>query len=259
MRAKYFNYRRPPRHADNSWRWFFGKLNKLTGILTVVFTLTLALATVLLWLATRELVKGAEDTAERQLRAYVYIISNDLYLMNNPNGSTTVTIKPILKVFGLTPAASIVPVWYVLTEPVPSSMTFSSPNLTPESILAAAHDVSNVVETPGQDPAPTLPGKSITLEKDDIEALKQGHKTLLVYGSISYEDVFGIARWTNVCWIMNWSDVTTNNFNLCLIYNDADWSRHPKNNTMTLPISPVTIDTGTTSMRSVIWRHQHGH
>jgi hypothetical protein len=116
MRAKYFNYRRPPRHADNSWRWFFDKLNKLTGILTVVFTLILALATVLLWQATRDLVRGAEDTAERQLRAYVYIISNDISLMNNPNGSTTVTIKPILKVFGLTPAASIVPVWYVLTE-----------------------------------------------------------------------------------------------------------------------------------------------
>src|SRR6187431_2243000 len=36
-----------------------------------VFTIVLAFATGLLWKATRELVRGAEKTAERQLRAYV--------------------------------------------------------------------------------------------------------------------------------------------------------------------------------------------
>ena len=112
------------------WRWLFDKLNELTGVLTLVFTLIVATATVGLWRATRDLVVDAEDTARQQLRAYLYVNAKDNELVNNANGSSTVTIKPILKVFGLTPAASIVPVWYVMTEPVPSSMTFSSPTMT---------------------------------------------------------------------------------------------------------------------------------
>jgi hypothetical protein len=239
MRAKYFNYRRPPRPADNSWHWFLAKPNELTGILTVAVTLILALATVMLWLATRTLVIDAEDTAKRQLRAYLYITPNDFKLMNSPDGSTTVTVKPSLKVFGLTPVTSIVPVWYVMLQEVPSSIAMPSPNLIPESWLATAHDVSNLVENPTQDMP--IPGKSITLQKDDIEALKQGHKLLNAYGTISYEDVFGIARWTNFCWVSDWNDIITNNFHLCLIYNDTDWGRPAKNNIMTLPIAPITI------------------
>jgi hypothetical protein len=221
------------------WRWLFNNLTELTGMLTLIFTLVLAGATIMLWLATRDLVVDAKDTAQRQLRAYLYIAANDLGLINNPDGSSTVTIKPSLKVFGLTPATSIVPVWHVMTVPVPGSMTISSPNLTPESVLEAVHDVSNLVENPSQDMA--LLGKGIKLEKDDIEAIKQKHKMLFVYGTISYDDVFGVTRWTNFCWIMDWNDIITNNFNLCPIYNDADWGRSTKNNSMTLPITPITI------------------
>lgn len=36
-----------------------------------IVEILLAVATVLLWIATRELVRGAEKTAERQLRAYI--------------------------------------------------------------------------------------------------------------------------------------------------------------------------------------------
>jgi hypothetical protein len=43
-----------------------------TGWLTI-FTLGLAIYTARLWGATRRLVEGAEDTAERQLRAYVFV------------------------------------------------------------------------------------------------------------------------------------------------------------------------------------------
>ncbi len=175
MRAKYFNYRRPTRPAGNSWRSLFDKLNELTGILTLAVTLVLAMATVGLWVATRELVKGAEDTAERQLRAYLYVNANDYNLVNNRDGSSIVTIKPSLKVFGLTPATSIIPTWYAILQPVPSQISFSGPILIPESWLGQVHDdIGSLVENPTQDMP--LAGKSITLKKDDIEALNQGIK-----------------------------------------------------------------------------------
>jgi hypothetical protein len=44
-------------------------------VVLAILTLTLALGTFGLWLATRRLVRGAEDTAERQLRAYVLFAS----------------------------------------------------------------------------------------------------------------------------------------------------------------------------------------
>src|SRR5262245_19756779 len=37
------------------------------------FTVILAVATIFLWIATRDLVREAEDTAKRQLRAYVFV------------------------------------------------------------------------------------------------------------------------------------------------------------------------------------------
>jgi hypothetical protein len=42
------------------------------GPITAVFTVLLGLATIFLWLATRDLVDGAERTSRRQLRAYVF-------------------------------------------------------------------------------------------------------------------------------------------------------------------------------------------
>ena len=242
MRAKYFNYRRPPRSADNSWRWFFAKLrwsfaklNELTGM----FTLILAMATIGLWLATRNLVVDAEDTAKRQLRAYLYIAAGDFLLASNPDGSSTLTIKPVLKIFGFTPITSIVPIWYVTLQQVPTSISMPYPTLISELALSATRDIANVVENPPQDMS--LAVKNITLQKDDIEALKQKHKALVIFGSVSYEDVFGSARWTNFCWISDWNDIITNNFNLCPIYNNTDWGRSLKNNTMTLTIAPATI------------------
>jgi hypothetical protein len=41
--------------------------------ITAFFTLVLGISTVALWWSTRDLVQGANKTAERELRAYVYL------------------------------------------------------------------------------------------------------------------------------------------------------------------------------------------
>ena len=62
---------RPSREANLMMRDFF-KFN-LPQALLVLFTFIAGLAAVAAWLATRDLVAGAGTTAERQLRAYVFV------------------------------------------------------------------------------------------------------------------------------------------------------------------------------------------
>ena len=62
----------PDNGGTEFWPPFFGYRLKVTDTLIVAFTAALFFATWLLWSATKSLVVGAERTAERQLRAYVY-------------------------------------------------------------------------------------------------------------------------------------------------------------------------------------------
>jgi hypothetical protein len=57
-----------------TWEWLDAE--KIIAIFTVI----LGMATGFLWLATKNLVIGAEDTAERQLRAYVSISPSGVVL-----------------------------------------------------------------------------------------------------------------------------------------------------------------------------------
>ncbi len=60
------------------WSPFWGYRLKVTDTLLVAFTFLLFVATFALWLATRRLVKGADKTAESQLRAYISITPKDV-------------------------------------------------------------------------------------------------------------------------------------------------------------------------------------
>lgn len=73
-------------------------LKRLCEPLTFV-TLLLFCATFALYWATRELVRGTEETAERQLRAYVGTISNI--------GMSADGTRLMLDNFGLTPATDV--------------------------------------------------------------------------------------------------------------------------------------------------------
>src|SRR5689334_22225826 len=59
---------------DSSEFWLvMGHRLKITDTLVVLLTFLLAGGTFLLWLATQRLVQSAEETARRQLRAYMAI------------------------------------------------------------------------------------------------------------------------------------------------------------------------------------------
>jgi hypothetical protein len=57
---------------------FFNLAEKYSGVFLVIVTAILVIVTGFLWQATRNLVRGAEETAERQLRAYVSVSSAEV-------------------------------------------------------------------------------------------------------------------------------------------------------------------------------------
>ena len=63
--------RNPEEQGTEFWPPLFGYRLKVTDTLLALFTAALFVVTLFLWLATRNLVRGADDTSQRQLRAYV--------------------------------------------------------------------------------------------------------------------------------------------------------------------------------------------
>src|SRR5262245_42063031 len=60
------------------WPPIWGYSLKVSDTFVAAFTLLLFLATFALWYSTKKLVDGASQTAERQLRAYVYVVKTKI-------------------------------------------------------------------------------------------------------------------------------------------------------------------------------------
>lgn len=142
------------------------------------FTGLLTLVTFFLWLATRDLVKGAEATAERQLRAYLHVKSahgsfdkNDVFWA-----------KIIVQNAGQTPAYDVVE-WVgivgALSSQVPNIQRPSDTLKKARSILGPQHHMEVMIEFAG--------GSMCAHNK---EKLIQGDANIYVWGEISYRDVF---------------------------------------------------------------------
>jgi hypothetical protein len=187
------------------------------NLLLLVFTFVLAFSTLGLWLATRNLVLDAENTAERQLRSYIYIGPFDVDLKSNADGSSTVTINPSLRVFGITPAAWVSPAWDLKIVPAWPAGQFPTLPITANRI--------DLVVVPPQD-YHRMGKKDVTLQKIDIQSLENKTKTLLAFGRITYTDVFEKIRWTDFCAAIEWQDAKPNNAALCPGHNAADWTGH---------------------------------
>ncbi len=88
------------------WMPFRGYRFKITDSIIAAFTVLLFLATLALWWSTRALVKGADETAKRQLRAYVGIENGHLACEVFKD---QIRAKPVLRIknVGQTPAYEV--------------------------------------------------------------------------------------------------------------------------------------------------------
>jgi hypothetical protein len=79
----------------------------ITAAATVVLaclTFILAFGTIFLWIATRKLVRGAEKNSERQLRAYISIVSGDV---GSAEINGAISTPPSMIAIGKRPASVI--------------------------------------------------------------------------------------------------------------------------------------------------------
>ena len=151
-----------------------------------VGTVVLAFATAFLFIATRDLVKGAEQASRQQLRAYVHITSAKVANFTSNNGATfTISVRN----FGQTPAYRA-NIWLsVDTVPFPADITLLPKNKTPR--------VKNGCIGPGAEQ--TLTARSASFSPTVIADLTAGAKATYVHGVIEYQDTFGAHRATNFC------------------------------------------------------------
>lgn len=152
------------------------------------FTVILAAATALLYFATRDLVRGADKTAERQLRAYVHTAESTVTNISTGNGNVTFTIR--IKNFGQTPAHKLSVLVAVELAPFPTDVS----TLTKPS----TESLKNITLGPTAENTITMTRAPFSqTEIADMAA----RKALYVYGTIRYEDAFGESRSTKFCLI----------------------------------------------------------
>lgn len=163
-------------------------------VIIAAFTTILGFSTVFLWRATRRLVLGAEDTARRQLRPYVFLDpQKEMTFVRHPSTDHTVEIEIHVKNLGLTPAHDVVGISWVALErwPLPEGFSFEGP-------MIEDHPVTRSV-IPPNGTAHYHTGSARPMTPAEMAAIDSGELRLYVYGHIHYTDSFGRPHWTNFC------------------------------------------------------------
>lgn len=179
-----------------------------------LFTIILAISTIGLWIKTDRLAKGAEETAERQLRAYIGVESvafeaPDLRLGDYaPQDRNSVGVPcrnfacVTIRNFGQTPALSVQTFIYLAT-------TGFATRLPIEFLRANDADVVDAEDTRETRDIPMLqrsqPYKA-RLAVWDLTDVRRAHlktATLYIFGRTYYRDAFDRPRRTTFCYVWN--------------------------------------------------------
>jgi hypothetical protein len=144
------------------------------------FTVCLAFATIFLYFATRELVEGADKTAEKQLRAYVSLQSMEATIYPFEQGGYVVFAHTEARNFGQTPAYGMT-IQANATVDVPTAIPFddSQGNAKSAGAMTAFKDVGFQISQT----------QKITAE--DAQAIRDQKKIIFFWGAIKYRDAFG--------------------------------------------------------------------
>lgn len=157
------------------------------------FTGLLFIATVLLWWSTRCLVIGTEKTAQKQLRAYVFLDPvKEMTFVSKPSTSSTIEIEIHVKNVGLTPAHDVLCESWVTLDvwPLPSTFNFfDQKSVEPKS--------RHIIPPGGIKHYHT--GSSRSLNDKELADVHNDKLRVYIYGRITYKDSFGNLYYTNFC------------------------------------------------------------
>lgn len=154
-----------------------------------VITFFLALFTAKLWKSTGDLAKGAEDTAKRQLRAYLSAQPNYIFSFDS---TKLVEIKFTIVNHGQTPASQVQSAGFIDIFPYPLPSNYPLPNLPIVSKSKSVIHPNEVFHTH------VFAGRLFTT--NEIDQSVQGTQfRIYVFGKVNYVDAFGENRETIFC------------------------------------------------------------
>jgi hypothetical protein len=168
------------------WPPLLGYRLKITDTLVAAFTALLFFATLALWWSTRSLVRGAEETAQRQLRAYVFVETASITHVDDNEGvpEAIVTIKN----FGQTPAYRLVNLTSLALCRYPAPPHIAS---AMEQDMLAGITASTDMGPGHFQHAPVSNGIGRSFTEDEMQGLASGKYVIYVYGRVRYVDAFG--------------------------------------------------------------------
>jgi hypothetical protein len=148
---------------------------KITDSLLVLFTFTL-------WLATRDLVTGAKDTAERQLRVYVFVKEA---FIRNLDGPDAPTVHIYIINFGQTPAYKF--------RMSGALKYFSFPHTEFSRDPTGDQRILETILPPGGQLA-YVQDMQVVITPEIKAALKAGQTAIYAFGEVTYIDIFKNTR-----------------------------------------------------------------
>jgi hypothetical protein len=157
-----------------------------------VATLVLACGTLALWWATRRLVLGADATAERQLRSYLFVaVHVENGILATPSGNAQSQIMVRVTNHGSTPAQliKIRALAQVLERP-PTDLPEGLEDEIPSGVVIGPQYIE-------QQPV------VVRVSSDDLAEMERGNRAIYCFGRVEYEDVLGIRRQTGFCWTLD--------------------------------------------------------
>jgi hypothetical protein len=152
-------------------------------------------ATMGLWFATWQLVKGADRTAERQLRAYISVEPGDVFWQNGKR-KVRFEFRPVLINNGTTPAKEVT---------VVSNIWITAPNIATNfnyNLVRVSNPLASVVSIGSQKSKfhSAVFFRKVTLA--EAKALLKGAATFHIFGKVEYMDIFDKKRTTNFSFLI---------------------------------------------------------
>lgn len=195
------NQKQPTKKIDFGIKgWFISNekwLNALSTLFIAIFTILLAFSTIALYCATRNLVEGANDTAAKQLRAYVGIDETFFELTDKAYVTT------VVKNYGATPASDVSTYANVIAVQNINGSTYTKlppdfdfPDQLPNGPEAEhSRVVSHFMLQPQQHYRSRVP----LSKPEPVREIDKGARdeTLYIYGHVDYTDIYS-RRWRNV-------------------------------------------------------------
>jgi hypothetical protein len=151
-------------------------------LLIAIFTWTLWRSTDKMWRVTNDTLHHAERTAERQLRAYVDIVSGQILDFGKPGN---VKLRLVIKNSGQTPAYNLSQWTSVGADDIPPKTGFAGPNLPVSHVSTLAPGGFHTVL---QEYGP--------LTESHIAKIKDDKAAIWTWGCVDYRDAFGHPRKT---------------------------------------------------------------